>query len=181
MRTALEAARRNDGLRRIHTPGPGKPPWPAPSATLTALLRHDLVDHYVDKDRDGNWRETWTINDNGRQALEPPLRVVPDSPQLMRCSGTTTRIMQGGVWREFAHPEPEKTRALPASSEHSRRLHVATRAHAYDQRLRPLTPSERYDELRALARERGVDVRSDLRVIESRLDAIERKVRRDAA
>lgn len=88
MRTALQAAARQS-LRRVHTPGPGKPPWPAHASTLAALLRHELVDHGVDRDRRGYWRETWTITDQGRAALTPPQRRVSSQP----------KYLQREVWR----------------------------------------------------------------------------------
>lgn len=89
MRDALKQARPPHGLRRVHVPGPGAPPWPAHPSTLAALLRHGLVEHDVDRDRRGYMRETWTTNDAGREALDPPPRHRSDRP----------RYLQRDVWR----------------------------------------------------------------------------------
>jgi hypothetical protein len=56
----------------------------------------------------------------------------------------------------------------------------ATHHGAEEDRLRSLGPEDRYRELREIARARGIDVRDDDRVIQRRLDAMERKVRRVA-
>ena len=95
MRDALTAADNPQGLRRVHTTGPGKPPWPAHPTTLAALLKHDLVDHIVDRDKRGYWRETWQTNDAGRLALNPPPRKKSDRP----------RYLQRDVWRggDYTH------------------------------------------------------------------------------
>jgi hypothetical protein len=61
-------------LRRVHRPGPGAPAWPAPPATLRALVRHELVVMGAIRDRDGWPVDTWTITDAGRLALHPPPR-----------------------------------------------------------------------------------------------------------
>ncbi len=98
MRAALENARRGP-LRRIHTPGPGRPPWPAHPSTLMALLRQGLVDHEVIKGNDGCWREAWTINDAGREALKPRDTTRRDSPMyLVRCGSTRFKKLPNGRW-----------------------------------------------------------------------------------
>jgi hypothetical protein len=81
-RETLDTIRRQPA-RRIHEPGPGSPPWPHHPSTLAALLRHELVDHVVDRDRRGYWRETWTINDVGRTALEPVELTGRDVPRFL--------------------------------------------------------------------------------------------------
>lgn len=73
MRAALEKAKREDGLRRVHNPTlPGKPAWPANASTLAALVRHYLVTRTDDSNRNGWPRTTWAITAAGREALEPP-------------------------------------------------------------------------------------------------------------
>lgn len=76
--------------------------------------------------------------------------------------------------------EPEAMEPDARWANGSAGLHAATRAHTDDRRLAPLTPEQRYRELLEMARTRGIDIRSDVRVIQARLDAIERKVRRAA-
>lgn len=88
MRDALERALREDGLRRVHTLGKGKPPWPAHHATLAALQRHGLVDHARDRDRRAFVRDTWTITDAGRVALDPPPKPRPERPVYLAPAGS---------------------------------------------------------------------------------------------
>lgn len=63
----------------------------------------------------------------------------------------------------------------------SEKVRAAAQRDLDAQRLRPLTPEERYRELREMAKARGIDVSNDEKAIGRRLDAIERKVRRAAA
>src|SRR4051812_27809352 len=61
-------------LRRVHLPGPGRPPWPAAPSTLAALVRHELVVVGTTRNRDGWPVQTWAITAAGRLALDPPPR-----------------------------------------------------------------------------------------------------------
>jgi hypothetical protein len=71
MRDALRAAR-SQPLRRVHKPGPGRPPWPAPAASLAALVRRELVTRGAEVSRKGFRMDVWTITDAGVEALRPP-------------------------------------------------------------------------------------------------------------
>jgi hypothetical protein len=75
MTEALRRAR-HAPLRRVHAPGPGRPPWPASPATLHALVRHELVAVAVTRNRDGWPVDTWTLTTAGRLVLDPPPRRV---------------------------------------------------------------------------------------------------------
>ena len=79
MRETLQHAAKQD-LRRVHDDKPGKPPWPAPPATLYALVRHELLEHARVRNRKGWHVDLWTITDTGRQALIPRELVIPDRP-----------------------------------------------------------------------------------------------------
>jgi DNA-binding PadR family transcriptional regulator len=70
MRAALKQAK-HAPLRRVHTPGPGQPEWPAHPLTLHALERHALVTRDTLRNRHGHPVTTWTITDSGRAALQP--------------------------------------------------------------------------------------------------------------
>jgi hypothetical protein len=73
MTDALTAAQ-HAPLRRVHLPGPGRPPWPAAPATLRALIRHGLLEQGTARNRDGWPVDTWSITEAGRTALHPPPR-----------------------------------------------------------------------------------------------------------
>jgi hypothetical protein len=106
MRAVLHQAERGP-LRRLNTPGPGAPPWPAPHQTLYALMRHELLDHEIRLNRDGHWLEEWTLTTLGRQTLHPPPRLVREAPRLMHRAHTTTLHMTAGLWIQQHMPEPE--------------------------------------------------------------------------
>jgi hypothetical protein len=90
MQAALERAQREDGIRRVHrTDKPGRPPWPAPAPTICALLRHGLLEHSRNRNRDGWWADIWKITDAGRLALDPPAGI----------RRARTRILQRDIWR----------------------------------------------------------------------------------
>jgi hypothetical protein len=83
MREALQHAAK-DPLRRVHKPGPGRPPWPASPSTLRALERRGLLEHTVIRNRHAHKVEVWTATEAGRQALEPPQRRQPvDRPRFI--------------------------------------------------------------------------------------------------
>lgn len=72
MLAALQRAKAEDGLRRVHDTEHGRPPWPAPAATLAALVRHGLLDRCSRISRKGARVDEWTLTDQGRTALDPP-------------------------------------------------------------------------------------------------------------
>lgn len=78
-------------LRRVHLPGPGRPPWPAAPATLRALIRHGLVEQGTVRNRDGWPVDTWAITDAGRSALHPPPR-----QRVQRARFLATTLTQSG-------------------------------------------------------------------------------------
>jgi len=71
MREALRRARKGP-LRRVHNVEHGKPPWPAPAASLAALVKRALLVKDVRKTKAGDKLEEWTITDDGIEALKPP-------------------------------------------------------------------------------------------------------------
>jgi hypothetical protein len=71
MTEALQRARRGE-LRRVHKPGPGKPPWPAHPATIAALLNRGLLNHSRKPNRHAWPVDTWTLTEAGHEALAPP-------------------------------------------------------------------------------------------------------------
>lgn len=78
----------------------------------------------------------------------------------------------------------DEAEAVPAPGrivEQSRALHNALHQANHDDRLAELTPEDRYRALREMAAARGINVRDDERLIQSRLDRMEEKIRRHAA
>jgi hypothetical protein len=109
MRDALRAAR-SQPLRRVHKPDePGRPPWPASSASLAALVRRGLVVRTAEVSRKGFRMDVWTITDAGVEALEF-VAVRRDTVRTLRVPGGSTRLMQLGVWVDVRMPEPEEMR-----------------------------------------------------------------------
>lgn len=82
MRNALKKAK-HAPLRRVHTPGPGKPPWPANACTLYALERHELLERRESRNREGLPVTLWEITEAGRSALRPVERVVDERPVFL--------------------------------------------------------------------------------------------------
>jgi hypothetical protein len=108
MRDALRAAR-SQPLRRVHKPGPGRPPWPAHPSTLRALLnphRGACLRRTERPSRQGHVVEEFWITELGIMSLDyrPPGR---DTVRLLRVPGGSTRLMQLGVWVDVRMPEPE--------------------------------------------------------------------------
>lgn len=114
MRDALTAARRGP-LRRTHTPGEGKPAWPAHPSTLAALVRHGLLDRSEGRNRHGYRLDLWTITDAGRAELEPRHRFIEQRPRWMARTGSgadytsirgesidDTEAEYSGKWDEIA-------------------------------------------------------------------------------
>jgi hypothetical protein len=89
MRDALLRASR-EPLRRLHDDHPGAPPWPAPSASLRALVRRGLLEHRERRNRHGRRVEEWTVTDAGLEALHPPAKVKRDTPRSLRVPGGST-------------------------------------------------------------------------------------------
>lgn len=103
----LQRAKRAE-LRRAHDPDkPGTPPWPAPWQALYALERRGLLQRDRIKNKRGIPVDRWTVTDEGRLVLDPPMRVVPDRPRRLRVPGGSTRPMVGGVWEDVRIMEPE--------------------------------------------------------------------------
>jgi hypothetical protein len=83
MREALLEARKGP-LRRVHDGTEGKPPWPAPAASLAALVKHGLLARSERKSKNGNRVQEWTLTDAGREALKPPpAKVVQARPVFL--------------------------------------------------------------------------------------------------
>jgi hypothetical protein len=82
MRRTLKEAKAQ-GLRRIHQPTPGQPPWPAHPATLHALTRHGLLEQQRKRNRHGWHVDEWRITDAGKAALKPRERRVADTPVFL--------------------------------------------------------------------------------------------------
>lgn len=134
MRTTLENAARQDGLRRTHDDKPGRPPWPMPHQSLNALVNRGLLAHTRTRNRKGYPLDIWRITDTGREALKPPQRISRDTHNSMAAKGAaTTRVLVGGVWQHLKFPEPEKvTTPGPGWVRRGRNLH----ADAQDRRQR---------------------------------------------
>jgi hypothetical protein len=114
MRDALRAAR-SQPLRRVHKPDePGRPPWPAPAASLAALARRGFRGRCLQRteqvSRKGHPMTVWTITDLGILSLE---FVVMKSAAVasLRAGHGSTRPMQLGVWIDLRIPEPEQMRS----------------------------------------------------------------------
>lgn len=106
MRAALRAAR-SQPLRRVHKPGPGRPPWPAPHASLRALVNRGLL---TDPDRQVSRKcypmDVWQITPLGIESLEY-VAVKPDPVRSLHIAVGSTRLMQLGTWVDVRMPEPE--------------------------------------------------------------------------
>lgn len=128
MRAALEQIRRQPA-RRVHNPGPGSPPWPHPHQTLAALLRHELVDHEVGRNRDGHIYEQWQINDAGRETLDPPpIRYVEGRPNFLRRGrGTTHQPHKSIDYDEQTGMYLESVDAPPRAIREGKVRHAAAR------------------------------------------------------
>lgn len=118
-----------DGIRRVHKPGPGQPPWPAHPLTLHALIGRGLVEVRETRNSKDYRVTVWTITDAGREALSPAPRVVRDATRRLRVAGGTTLIPAGGGWEErrIAEPEPvshAELKVLPTTFE-ARQRHQA--------------------------------------------------------
>lgn len=109
MRDALTVASRQDGLRRIHRPDlPGADPWPAPSASIHALMRRGYIEHDRVRNRHGYWVCIWKITEAGDLALNPRPKPAKDTVRSLRANGdAVSRVMVGGVWTIVTQPEPE--------------------------------------------------------------------------
>src|SRR4051812_28357236 len=81
-------------LRRVHLPGPGRPPWPAAPATLRALIRHCLVEQGATRNRDGWPVDTWAITEAGRMALHPPPRQRAQRARFLATTLTASGYLQ---------------------------------------------------------------------------------------
>jgi hypothetical protein len=112
MRDALQRARAGP-LRRTHTTGPGRSPWPAPWQTIHALEARGLLAHTERPNRNGDRLEEWAITDAGRQALDQPPRARRAGVSRIRVPGGSTRIMQLGTWIDVGMPEPEPMTPAP--------------------------------------------------------------------
>jgi hypothetical protein len=102
MRDALRAAR-SQPLRRVHKPDePGRPPWPAPAASLAALARRGFVVRSAEVSRKGFRMDVWTITDVGLEALRPVESTRRPRPLL---------IAEG--WPDFTHAPGRAMRGEP--------------------------------------------------------------------
>jgi hypothetical protein len=108
MRAALERAKAEDGLRRVHKPGPGRPPWPAHPSTLAALVDRRLLERMLLLSRKGFLMDTWTITDTGRRALQPP-RIIRRRRPLFLAEGWPDLTCD--IARAMRH-EPEALREM---------------------------------------------------------------------
>lgn len=108
MREALRRAR-SQPLRRVHKPGPGRPPWPAYHSTLTTLVNDGLLEQRDRLSRQGYLVDEWFITEFGVEALKPVI-VRRDIVRLLHVAGGSTRMMQLGTWIDVRMPEPEAMR-----------------------------------------------------------------------
>ena len=122
MHDALEQAARQE-LRRVHDDKPGQPAWPSHPSTLAALVGHELLERSSRTSKQGHRMDIWTITELGVRVLNPPPRLVRDSPRLMHRAYATTLFMQGGVWVQRSMPEPEQVTAPEGFVEAGRARH----------------------------------------------------------
>lgn len=99
MREALTTTLKG-ALRRTHTPGPGKPPWPAAATTLHALVRHGFLVRSELRNRHGVPYTQWDITDAGRDALQPKVKPIPDVDEYLDRNGWITRNPARSIDRE---------------------------------------------------------------------------------
>lgn len=127
-RDALEQIRRQP-LRRVHTPGPGKPPWPKHPSTLAALVKRGFVARTEGRNKDAHKADIWTITDEGRTALNPPPRLRVEPHHGMGAKGAATSLaLVNGVWQHQRFPEPEKVLSPGAGwVQRGRNLHAEAR------------------------------------------------------
>ena len=185
MRTALQdAARHNEGLRRTFDDKPGRPSWPAAPATLHALTRRGLLETKELRNRRGYRIQAWFITPEGRKALEPVLVVRRDVPLYLAPGGGYTTNPKRSIDQDLPPDVPQlvavealKGSPSPEWRENAERHRRRARADVNAARLSGLThPEERLRELRAMAAQHGVDIRSDVRQVEHVVRRIERKV-----
>lgn len=96
MRDTLHAATQQE-LRRTHT-GPGHAAWPAPPATLAALVHRGLLNRTERRNRKGHKVTVWAITDAGRAALQPPDVVIVEKPRYLARGAVKYRKLSNGRW-----------------------------------------------------------------------------------
>ena len=82
MHEALTSASKQP-LRRVLAPGPGKTPWPFHPATLSALVRHELVEVSQIVNRKNIPVTLWSITETGVAVLTAPSLVFVDRPRFL--------------------------------------------------------------------------------------------------
>lgn len=177
MRQALVEARRGP-LRRLHDDQPGKPPWPAPPASLAALVSRGLLETGTMRSRKGWHIDTWTITDAGREAIAPPAaRSRPDHPRFLARPTRSTPDYTTNPSRAIDNLEPvsDELLATYAADAEQRRAgdpgrreeHLRREAHTLATRLRKAS-------FAAAAGDDAVDITSHLDQIKQHVDALER-------
>jgi hypothetical protein len=182
MRQALQTAAAQDGLRRTHDTEHGQPPWPAPPATLHALLNRQLVTHTRIRNRKGYHVDTWTITDAGREALNPPPRQHTTRPRYMQPAGSRGGDYTTNPARSIDTDQPPHGRFAVAISvthadltdyaaiaEAKRREQAEAQARAQRQLRETLTFERRLVEANRQAKRQHVNVSSEMRLIERML------------
>lgn len=162
MRDALVRAT-GGPLKRVHDGSPGQPPWPAPAATLAALLRHELVDHTVMQIETGEIVETWEINDRGQEALEPP---------LPRHRADRARYLQREVWRGGDYTTDPAHRIDDLEVVNGRELKANWAEQAERDRAEAVIADvqQSLDEIVRQARDRNIDLTPLARNLSRRID-----------
>lgn len=124
MHTALQAAARPGGVRRVHQPDtPGRPPWPHPAATLHALVRNQLATKTIETSRKGVHVEVWTITQHGHTLLNPAPVVLTQVPRFLSRPSRTTGDYTSNPGRSI--DELEAVDAPQRFVRQSRALHEA--------------------------------------------------------
>jgi hypothetical protein len=106
MLAALRAAQ-NGPLRRVHDVEHGRAPWPAPPASLAALVRQGLLERSSRVSKKNHRIDEWHVTDAGRETLKPRHVAKRDPVRCLRVPGGSTRMMQLGTWVQVRSPEPE--------------------------------------------------------------------------
>jgi len=193
MRVVLkEAARRQEGLRRLHGDQPGSPPWPAHPSTLAALVRRGLLERASGRTRRGSRIDTWRITEAGRLELNPPAQVMQDRPLYLARGSVRYRLLPDNRWAvdesgssgdytsdphrsidNDRHPTTEKTTAVEvlvtpadiANFTREARERETARRQQHGRTLDTHPLGDRLTRLRPIAREQRVDIHGEHRLI----------------
>lgn len=138
-------------------------------STMAALIRHGLVE----QGQDARARPVWRPSPRGAQIIA---RAAPRLLAARSQHGYTTRASQA------MHAEPEVLDPSAVELERARDAHEARRAGVDEQLLEKLGKLRAHRQLlQQAAFSRGIDVRSEMRMMDRAQDGVERKIREQRA